>query len=115
MRAFQIFLNDKRFCVAGIGKDGVLTTNITYAPIHNKGETRIMVGGLVLPQDAHVRWRHAVLRVGDEVRLQIVEVEKVDMPQARTRRNPAVEIKAKKRYVRKLAKEFGWKIVRLPR
>jgi hypothetical protein len=42
-------------------------------------------------------------------------VEKVDMPQARTRRNPAVEIKAKKRYVRKLAKEFGWKIVRLPR
>jgi len=110
MRAFQIVLNDKKLWVAGIGKDGVLTAIITYAPVHNRGKARVSVGGLVLPQDEHVRWRHASLRVGDEIRLKTVEATKVDKPRARVRRNPAAEIEAKKRYVRKLAKDFGWQI-----
>ena len=73
MRAFQIFLNDKKLCLAGIGKDGVLTAIITYAPVRKRGKPRVNVGGLVLRQNEHVRWRHAALRVGDEVRLKVVE------------------------------------------
>ena len=110
MRAFEIFLNGKRLCLAGIGKDGVLSTTITHVPFRKRRETRLYVGGIVLPQDEHVFWRQSNLRIGDELRLKIVEKETVDEPRERTRRDPKAEVKSQKQYVRKMAKRFGWKI-----
>jgi hypothetical protein len=75
MRAFQIFLNGKKLCVVGIGNDGVLSTTITHVPFRRSRETRLYVGGLVLPQNEHVWWKKALLRVGDEVRLKVVDAE----------------------------------------
>jgi hypothetical protein len=110
MRAFQISLNGKKLCLVGIGNDGVLGTTITYVPFRRRRETRLYVGGLVSPQNEHVRWKEARLRVGDEVRLRIVETETVDRPRSRYPRDLAAEAKAEKRLVRQLAKKFGWKI-----
>jgi len=43
--------------------------------------------------------------------VKIVERTKVDRPRSRKRPNPAQELRAKKAYVKRLAKELGWKIV----
>jgi hypothetical protein len=110
MRAFEVSLNGKRFCLAGIGNDGVLTANVTYVPVRKRRETRIYIGGLILPQDEHVFWKQSTLRVGDELRIKIVEKGSVDLPRTRLPRDPAAEAKAEKRHLRKLAKKFRWKL-----
>jgi len=83
---------------------------ITYVPFRRSRETRLYVVGLVLPQNEHVRWKEALLRFGDEVRLKVVEAETVDGPRVRVARDLAAEAEAEKRHLRKLAKKFGWKI-----
>jgi hypothetical protein len=110
MRAFDISLNGKRICVAGIGDDGVLSTTITYVPFRNRRETVLYIGGLSLPQNEHVLWNRAMLKVGDEVRLKVVEKSSVDKPRERFPRDPGAEAKAEKRQLRKLAKKFGWSL-----
>jgi hypothetical protein len=110
VRAFEISLNGRRLCLAGIGKDGVLSTTITHVPFRKRRETRLYVGGIVLPQDEHVFWKESILHLGDELRLKVVEKETVDMPRERVRRDPAAETRAQKRYVQKMARKFGWKI-----
>jgi len=110
MRAFDIFVNGKRQCVVGIGSDGVLSTTITYAPWGRRHEIRLHVGGLVMPGREHVRWKQSFLRVGDEVKLKVVEREAVDKPRKRYRADPAAELEAQKRDVRERAKKLGWKI-----
>ena len=110
MRAFEVSLNGKRLCIAGIRNDGVLTTNVTYAPVRKRGETRVYIGGLILPEDEHVFWKQSTLRLGDELRIKIVEKSSVDRPHTRFPRDPAAEAKAEIRHLRKLAKQFGWKL-----
>jgi hypothetical protein len=109
MRAFEISLNGKRLCLAGVGKDGVLSTTITHVPFRKRRETRLYVGGIALPQDELVFWKERILRLGDELRLKVVEKETVDARRERVRRDHAAEAKTQKRYVRKMAKKFGWK------
>ncbi len=110
MRAFKVFLNGKKLCLAGIGNDGVLTTTMFYAPVRNRHDMRARVGGLLMPQDEHAEWTSFRLRVGDELRVKIVDCETVDEPRKRFPRDLAMEARNEKRYVRKLAKKLGWKI-----
>lgn len=110
MRAFEVFLNGKRLCIAGIGADGVLTTTVTYCPVRGKDDTRLYVGGLVLPQDEHVFWKEAVLVDGDELLIKVANTKSVDKPRKRSRRDPAERAKAEKRQLQSLSKKFGWKI-----
>jgi hypothetical protein len=110
MRAFEVFLNGKRLCVAGIGADGVLTTTVTYCPVRGKDDTRLYVGGLVLPQEEHVFWKQSVLADGDELRIKIVNARTVDEPRKRTPRDPAEQAKTEKWQLQVLAKKSGWKI-----
>jgi hypothetical protein len=110
MRAFEISLNGKKICLAGIGNDGVLSTTITYVPFRKRRETRLYIGGLVLPQNEHVFWKQAILRVGDEVRLKIVEKHSVDRPRKHTPRDPAAEALAEQRHLQRLAKKFGFEL-----
>jgi hypothetical protein len=112
MRAFRISLNGKKLCLAGIRNDGVLSTTITYVSSRNRCETQIEVGGLILPQDEHVVWKRSRLRVGDELRVKIVEAEAVDKPRQRFPRDASAEEKRKKRYVIQMARKLGWKIQR---
>ena len=115
MRAFQVRLNGKRICLAGIGEQGVLSTTITYVPFRKRRETKLYVGGLVLPQDEHVCWKQASLRTGDEIRLEVVETDTVDRPRFRYPRDLAAQAKAEKHQLRKLAKKLGWKIQKRPK
>lgn len=109
MRAFEVFLNGERLCVAGIGNDGVLTTIIDYVVNHGQ-RLHLHVGGLLLPEGEHVRWVGRPLRIGDKVEVKIVECDTVNKPRKRFPRDPKREIKSQKRYVRNIAKKFGWTI-----
>jgi hypothetical protein len=112
MRAFKLFLNGKKMCLAGVGDDGVLSTTLVYAPYRRRRHMEVRVGGLLMPQGEHVEWKKHALHVGDELRVKVVECESVDEPRKRHRRDPVQDAKNEKRYVRKLAKKLGWKIIR---
>jgi hypothetical protein len=110
MRAFKVYLNGKRLCTAGIGDDGVLCTIINHVTGRGRNELDLRVGGLISPLDEHVDWENRDLRVGDEVRIKIVEIESSDKPKTRHRWDPREQSKMERRYVRATAKKLGWKI-----
>jgi len=110
MRAFKVYLNRKRLCVAGIGDDGVLNTMVDYVAGHGRNEVYLRVGGLIVPTMDHVLWRNQKLKPGDEVRVKIIESDSIDRPKEQHRRDSKEELRAQKRYVREMARKFGWKI-----
>ena len=108
MYAFKVSLNGKKLCLAGVGERGVLA--IVNWVARDRGTDLFMeVGGLA--NEEHVAWiKQKHLRVGDEIRVKIVEAGSVDKPVERRRIHPAETLRAKKRYVRMMAKELGWNI-----
>jgi hypothetical protein len=111
MRAFDVSLNGKKLCRAGIGDDGVLTTIVNWVTRNSVGDLFLEVGGLVSTVDEHVSWvNQKPLQVGDTIKVTIVEAELVDQPTKKQRPSEAELLNARRRYVRKMAKQFGWKI-----
>src|SRR5260370_17682489 len=88
MRAFEVYLNRKRLCVAGIGDDGVLNTMVDHVVGNGRNELYLRVGGLISPTMEHVLWRNQRLKAGDEVRVKIIESASSDRPKERHRRDP---------------------------
>ena len=111
MRAFEVHLNKKRLCVAGVGDDGVLSTILSHVIGNGRDEVNLTVSGMVCPANEHVRWSQPRIRTGDEIRIKVVESTVVDRPRKRYRQDPVEDKRNLKRYVRKMAREFGWKIV----
>jgi|SRR5580658_4420253 hypothetical protein len=111
MRAFEVCLNGKKLCLAGIGDDGVLTAIVNWVKGRGGTDMFLQVGGLVSQVDEHVRWvNQKHLRVGDQIQIRVVEASAVDKPIERYRTDPKERLKAQKNYVRRMAKELGWKI-----
>jgi hypothetical protein len=77
MRAFEVYLHGKKLCMAGLPGDCVLAAMIDHVSMSG-GELSLRVGGLSVAAGEHVRWRSRRLRVGDEVRVKIVESESAD-------------------------------------
>ena len=113
MRAFKVYLNRKRLCTAGVGDDGVLTATVTWAGEQGTPlPSSLYVGGTIGPTDEHVEWTTRRLQVGDEISIKVVGEKSVDKPRRRIPRDPVQELKWDRRYVRAMAKKFGWKISR---
>ena len=111
MRAFHVSLNGKKLCRAGIGDDGVLTTIVNWVARKGTGDLFLEVGGLVSTVDEHVEWvNQKPLQVGDTVQVTVIDTNSVDEPTSKQRPSDAELLKARKLYVRKMAKQFGWKI-----
>jgi hypothetical protein len=118
MPVFHVYLNGKKVSTAGVGDIGVLSAHVTWVrrtqeDMHVKmpeEELTLHVGGLISPKEEHVRWLDRRLQLGDEVRITVAESASIDRPRTRKRRNRAQELRAQKRYVREMAKRFGWKI-----
>lgn len=80
MRAFEVQLNGKRLCLAGVGERGVLTAIIEHIAGLNGSNLNLNVGGLF-----GSTWKHVRLdREADE--------------------------KKQKAYVRAMAEKVGWRI-----
>jgi hypothetical protein len=56
-------------------------------------------------------WLQHDLAAGDDVLIRVVDVPKVDPPIKGSRRPVDDSPSRKKAYVRRMAKQFGWKIV----
>ena len=125
MPVFHVYLNGKKVSTAGVGHLGVLSAHISW--VRRKGEHTLAkkpdsveeeltlnVGGLISPAEEHVRWLDRDLKIGDEVRVTVAENSKVDRPRNRERRDLVKELRAQKRYVREMAKRFGWKVQTRP-
>jgi lipocalin len=109
MRAFEIYLNDKKLCVAGLDQ-GTLSFGIgCFENSRCRGEVGLSMTGMLLLTLETIRWQHRALRINDEVRVRIVESPKSDNYKV-LQKAPADERKYEKAYVRRMAKEFGWTI-----
>jgi hypothetical protein len=116
MIAFEVHLNGKKLCTAGVGQLGVLSACMSWrAQPYKKGGPpvaeylRLDVGGLANSGE-HLRWLDRKLKRGDLVSIKVVEVDSVDKPRERQRPNAAADLRRQKQYVRQMAKRFGWKI-----
>jgi hypothetical protein len=91
MRAFEVSLNGKKLCVAGVGDTGVLTAIVNWVGKGGDGDFGLEVGGLITPSNQHVSWIPTrPLQVEDEVHIRIVETDRVDEPlQKNTPKTPA--------------------------
>lgn len=109
MRSFNVSLNGKNLCLAGVGERGVLSAIISWVAGDRGEGLFIEVGGLA--NEEHIDWvKQKPLQVGDEICVKIVESGSADEPVRRRHNHPAETLKAKKRYVGKMATELGWKI-----
>src|SRR5262249_7253225 len=117
MLALEVYINGKRRCLAGIADDGVVSAILSWV---GRGRSErgvpqedltLRVGGLDSMRGEHLDWLKQDLAAGDEVKIRVVDVRKVDRPIKGSRRPVGNTIRRQKAYVRRLAKQFGWKIV----
>jgi hypothetical protein len=108
MRAYEIFLNGKRLCVAGVGSDGYVSAYVTYQSEPNT--TWIDVMGLDNRKKLYVRWTQADLRSGDEVLIKIVDRKDVDKAKVIRRHNEKRDLESLKRGIKQQAKALGFEI-----
>jgi hypothetical protein len=115
MRAFEVSLNGETLCVAGIGTDGVLSGIVSWVAGKNGNECFLHVGGLISQTQEHVDWiSHRPLEIDDKMELVIRDKDSVDEPGRRSPEDQERNLEGKKNYVRRLAKELGWKIQETP-
>jgi hypothetical protein len=108
MRAFEIHLNGKKLCVAGL-EEGMLLFSVACSENkHGRGGVGLSMKG-VLDTQQGVRWKNRTLRINDEVRIKIVETSKVERFTV-LQEPPRDPRKYEKKWVRRMAKEFGWTI-----
>jgi hypothetical protein len=89
MKAFAVLVNGRAIGTMGVGDNGLLSAMIHWSsgrPAEIAGEFFMMLGGVehcAGGQRDHLRWPAPSLRLGDEVTIRFVEVEKVDPPNQR--------------------------------
>ena len=120
MIAFEIYINGKKKCTAGIAGPTALTAALTWISREpaerGRGrpskELNLGVGGMGKRKGEFFEWLQRDLQPGDEVTIRIIEAVKVDKPEKRrlARATPAQIRRRKQSLVRRLAKEIGWKV-----
>jgi hypothetical protein len=80
MRAFEIRLNGKRLCIAGM-EEGTLLCSVACAENRKgRGDVGLGMTGTSFLKEEVFRWQHRTLRMNDVVRIKIVETDKIDKP-----------------------------------
>jgi hypothetical protein len=108
MIAFEILLNGKKACLAGVDGLGVLTANVSSVsrvPNPDAGEDAsvptkelaLEVGGLRSAEGVHVSWLNRPLAVGDTITMTVKETQFVDEPTATVPRESADVARESKR------------------
>ena len=123
MIGFDVYLNGKKLCTAGVGDLGVLTAGITWVghavasktpkkrrKTAREDELELRIGGLRTGRtrnDEHVQWVTRKLDVGDEVRVALVRTKKPDRPKMRYRYDPAFVKKREREHYERLREKYG--------
>jgi len=115
MPAFKVRVNGKKVCVAGIDGKGALSAHVIW--VRRKGarvahELSLGVAGLQSATGDHVVWHDALpLKIGDEVCVEVIDAARLDKPTLTKKHDAAADERARKQYVRRMAKQLGWKII----
>ena len=85
----EVHLNGKKLCTAGVGANAVSNTIVDVV---NQGDDdwwmMVRVGGL--ENDEFLLWARSELRVGDEIKIRVIEDEPIDSPMERKTRAEAL-------------------------
>jgi hypothetical protein len=123
MIAFEIAIDGRTMCTAGVGDEGVMSVIATWVrrpardpetgeplPGRFAEELTLDAGGLTHDLDGaavQVRWLRQSLRVGQRITLTIVEAAEADPPRTRDRTDPTEAERQKRRYYERLKRELG--------
>ncbi len=83
MRAFEVFINSHRLCLAGVGENGGLHAIINCISGPDRDDIFLSLGGLDYVTDEHLDWEVPTIGVGAEVLVRVVETTSVDPPNER--------------------------------
>jgi hypothetical protein len=84
MKAFEVYINGHRLCLAGVGDNGVLHAIVNWVGGASREENIwLSIGGLDCTTDEHLRWRAPSIGVGAEILVRVVEAPVVDQPDER--------------------------------
>jgi len=115
MRAFEISVNGKIICVAGL-ESGVLTAILSWVRdppdpefASGRDELEFNVGGRVSlsPEGSEdLSWIKQPLKVGDTVGIRIVDVENIDEPVTRERDDPKLVERSQRAFYERMKRKF---------
>lgn len=104
MIAFEIFVNEEKVCTAGVDSDyGMLTAILSWAkrdlsrlPVSVRADVpgealKMVVSGQRNLDDSdleNLQWTGCDLKAGDEIRIAIVDVDRVDAPESTQKISP---------------------------
>jgi hypothetical protein len=121
MIAFTVKINGKKIATAGVGDKGVLTVVTSWvnrkvrdpkplAVIPGQFEEccHLELGGLASreDEDAHLLWAGQDLCVGDEIKISVLETEKIDEPKSERRIKHKDAEENERKYYEQLKKKF---------
>jgi hypothetical protein len=91
MVAFEVRINGRKKCIAGIGEPGVVSIALAWVLRETAGRRRrreeltLGVAGLVSRTDESLEWLQRALHSGDEVTIRIIGTSDADPPKKRRR------------------------------
>src|SRR5262245_56012612 len=97
MIAFEVCLNKRKKCTAGIRGRGVLSAILTWAEYKpadrraSRKELCLTIGGLASKAEEHLQWLNRDLQPGDEVTIRVINCSRVDAPKKRWLRHATPE------------------------
>jgi hypothetical protein len=122
MIAFEIEMNGKKLCTAGIdAKFGILTSILSWAKRDvsqlseeakakvPEEELKLTVGGHIsYSKDDYenVQWSGRELKPGDQINIKIIETNEADEPKTKKRSDPKFIDLQKRKYFEQLKKEY---------
>ena len=114
MTVFDVYLNGRKMCRAGVGNEGVLTALVSWAHVQPpratrtrgraRNETQLQVGGLA--HDTHRTWVGRKLKPGDRVTVSVVKADTFDQPARLESSNPARREEQERRYYERLTRKY---------
>jgi hypothetical protein len=116
LTVFDVYLNNRRLCRAGVGGDGVLDAIVSWVKLTGEAastarrlkrpteEARLHVGGL--RENTHLAWSDRDLRSGDRVTIVLGRAQSHDPPAREKRSDPKRNERLERNYYLRLKRKF---------
>lgn len=79
MRSFQVYLNGERMLTAGVTGDGELSASILWLAIPGDCGGELKIRAFDSTTDVLLGWSGPKIRIGDDIRVAMVEAEPTDI------------------------------------
>ena len=83
MLAFEVWVNNERLCTASTANHNVVSTILSWAS-RRPNDIDFHVGGIAADDlNYHTDWQTPEIKIGDEIRVRVIDVESYDEPDQR--------------------------------